>query len=110
GGFRETFLENFTVLEHNSVLRLFSHFLAALIGEADRFMPRPPEGWYRTRIRAALADLRYLQGFLADLGDDSATDIPGDGESLARVVRRKAVALGKIADAIERGLEEVVEE
>jgi hypothetical protein len=101
-GFRETFLADFTVPEHNAALRRLCNVLAALIGEAYPVMPKAVEGWYRTRVRAALADLRFLQGFLAEMADASVA--PSSEEALARLVRRKVLALGKIADGIERAL------
>ena len=103
-GFRETFLVDFTVPEHNAALRRLCDVLSALIGEAYRVMPKAPEGWFRTQIRAALADLRFLQGYLTDMADEDSWNIPAGDEALARLVRRKALALGKIADAIEGAL------
>jgi hypothetical protein len=103
-GFRETFLVDFTVPEHNAALRRLCYVLSALIGEAYRVMPKAPEGWYRTQIRAVLADLRFLQGYLTETADEGAWSIPAGDEALARLVRRKVKALGKIADAIEGAL------
>jgi hypothetical protein len=105
-GFRETFLVDFTVPEHNAALRRLCYVLSALIGEAYRVMPKSPEGWYRTQVRAALADLRFLQGYLAETAGEGAWNIPVGDEALARLVRRKTAALGKIADAIEGALAE----
>ena len=103
-GFRETFLADFTAPEHNAALRRLCYVLSALIGEAYRVMPKAPEGWYRTQIRAALADLRFLQGYLNETAEGGAWNIPAGDKTLARLVRRKIKALGKIADAIEGAL------
>ncbi len=101
-GFRETFLVDFTVPEHNAALRRLCDVLSALIGEAYPVMPKIAEGSYRTSIRAALADLRFLQGFLTEMADPSV--VPAVDDALARLLRRKVLALGKIADAIESAL------
>ena len=103
-GFRETFLADFTVPEHNAALRRLCSVLSALTGEAYQALPKAPEGWYRTQVRAALADLRFLQGYLTETADEGAWNIPDGDEALARLVRRKVKALGKIADAIEAAL------
>jgi hypothetical protein len=104
-GFRETFLVDFTVPEHNAVLRRLCDVLSALIGEAARVMPKSPEGWYRTQVRAALADLRFLQGYLTETAEAGVWNIPAGDEALVRLVRRQVKALGKIAAAIEGALD-----
>lgn len=49
-----------------------------------------------------MADLRFLQGFLAFVGDEQQnTDMPADEEDLCRTVVRNARSLGEIADVIE---------
>jgi len=104
-GFRETFLLNFTDPEHNAALRSLSRMLYHLILETAHLMPVPPEGWIRVHLRAAVADLRFLQGFLAFLGDERRNvTLPSDEDDLCRTVSRKAQALRRIADGIEAGL------
>lgn len=106
-GFRETFLLNFTEPGHNQALRTVACLLYNLILEAAHAMPGPAEGWVRAHVRAALADLRFLQGFLTFLGKEGrkSDSLPGDERELCRIVGQKARALGRIADAIEAGLE-----
>jgi hypothetical protein len=106
-GFRETFLLNFSDPRDNTALRTLGRVLYHLILEAAHVMPGPPEGWVRAHLRAAVADLRFLQGFLAFVGDERQnTDMPADEEDLCRTVARNARSLGKIADVIEARLGE----
>lgn len=100
-GFRETFLLNFTDPEHNRALRTVACLLYNLILEAAHAMPETEEGWVRAHVRAALADLRFLQGFLTFLGEERrAESLPEDDRVLCRAVGRKARALGRIAEEI----------
>jgi len=104
-GFRETFLLNFSDPRDNAALRALGRVLYHLILEAAHVMPGPPEGWVRTHLRAAVADLRFLQGFLSFVGEERQnTDLPADEEDLCRVVAGKARSLGRIADGIEARL------
>jgi len=101
-GFRETFLLNFSDPRDNAALRALGRVLYHLILEAAHVMPGPPEGWVRAHLRAAVADLRFLQGFLAFVGEErQGADLPAGEEELCRSVARKARSLGKIADVIE---------
>jgi hypothetical protein len=105
-GFRETFLLNFTDSTHNATLRSLSRMLYHLILETAHLMPVPEEGWLRLHLRAAVADLRFLQGFLAFLADERKdVALPEDEDDLCRDVSRKARAVGRIADGIEARLE-----
>jgi hypothetical protein len=45
--------------------------LYGLILEAPELQPLPPEGTVRTQIRAAVADLQFLQDFLASLEEEA---------------------------------------
>jgi hypothetical protein len=101
-GFRETFLLNFSDPRDNAALRTLGRVLYHLILEAAHVMPAPPEGWVRTHLRAAVADLRFLQGFLAFVGEEREhVDLPDGEGDLCRTVARNARSLGKIADVIE---------
>ena len=104
-GFRETFLLNFSDPGDNAALRSLGRVLYHLILEAAHVMPGPPDGWIRTHLRAAVADLRFLQGFLSFIGEErQSSDLPADDEDLCRTVARKARSLGRIADGIEARL------
>ncbi len=104
-GFRETFLLNFSDPRDNAVLRALGRTLYHLILEAAHVMPGPREGWVRAHLRAGVADLRFLQGFLAFIGEErESVDLPAGEEDLCRLVARNARALGRIADGIEARL------
>jgi hypothetical protein len=104
-GFRETFLLNFTDPEQNQALRTMACLLYNLILEAAHATPGPEEGWVRAHVRAALADLRFLQGFLAFLGEERrAEGLAEDERELCRAMGRKARTLGKIAEELAAGL------
>jgi hypothetical protein len=104
-GFRETFLLNFSDPRDNATLRALGRLLYHLILEAAHVMPAPPEGWVRTHLRAAVADLRFLQGFLAFVGEErDDAGMPEGEEDLCRAVARNARSLGRIADVIEARL------
>lgn len=104
-GFRETFLLNFSDPRDNETLRALGRTLYHLILEAAHVMPAPPEGWVRAHLRAAVADLRFLQGFLAFVGEEREHAGLEEGEEeLCRTVARNARSLGKIADTIEAGI------
>lgn len=103
-GFRETYLSDFTIAPHNEALRKFANMLQDLISEAAHVMPIPPAGRYRGQLQAAVADLRYLQGYLGNMGDETQWDVAEGDKHLARLARRKAASLGKIADEIEASL------
>jgi hypothetical protein len=101
-GFRETFLLHVTDPQENETCRAMARMLYHLVLEAASVMPAPPEGWVRTHVRAAVADLRFLQGFLTFLGEELRTPgCPPDEEDLCRTAARKARSLGRIADVIE---------
>jgi len=105
-GFRETFLLNFTDPESNAALRSLGRVLYHLILESAHVMPALPEGWVHGNLRAALADLRFVQGFLAFVGEERGSDgMTAEEEALCRTVSRKARALRKIADALAAELE-----
>ena len=107
--FRETFLRWFTEPTANAALRGFGALLHDLILEANRVQPEEPEGIYRHDLRAALADLRAIQGFLAFIGksqEDLDEDEAEDADSLrfCYLAEQLAPRVGRIADSIEGAL------
>ena len=103
-GYRETFLLYFPEPTANASLRRTADLYYQLVLESPLVMPDPPEGWVRTQIRAALADLRFLQGFLASLGEEAETSLTAHEEHLCRFVGKRAEVIGKTADEIEAQL------
>jgi hypothetical protein len=104
-GFRETFLTHLNNPVHNVACRAFASWLYELVLEVPAATREPSERWVPVRIRGALGDLRFLEGFLASLGEEprSATLTPAN-EALCRLMARKARAVGKIAAEIETAL------
>jgi hypothetical protein len=100
--FRETFLLVFTEPEHNAALRVVGNLLFEMALEFRRYWPDQPEGSLRSELRAAVADLRFIQGHLASLGDEEVTSpaTPVE-EHHARVAARLALTVREVADALE---------
>ncbi len=100
-GFRETFLLNFSDPESNAAMRSLGRVLYHLVLESAHVMPVLPGGWLRGNLLAALADLRFVEGFLAFVGEERGSEgLTAGEEELCRSVRRKARALRRIADAL----------
>jgi hypothetical protein len=64
-GFRETFLRHVTDAEEDRTLRHLARMLHEATLELAHFAPPSGESATREELRAAAADLRHLQGFLA---------------------------------------------
>jgi len=104
-GFRETTLSLFTEPQHNQALRVLGDLLYTLAAESSRCWPREPEGSLRHQCRAAVADLRHLQGYLSMLGRESeASVLSGHDEFLSGVCQRLAPEVQTIADTLEKEL------
>jgi len=68
-------------------------------------MPEHPEGSARAQVRAVVADLRFLQGFLDGLAEEAeGTSMEPFEEHLFRFAGKRAAVLGKAADEIEAQL------
>jgi hypothetical protein len=91
----------------NSTLRAIGRALFDLLLNTHRW-PEWPEGVTATELRAALADLRHVQGYLAGVGREreEAPSLGRIENSLAHLAARQAEALGKLGDDIELGLTE----
>jgi hypothetical protein len=104
-GFRETFLAFFDTPEHRQVLRHLAHLLHESALELAR--PAVPGGESATshELRAAAADLRHLQGFLATVarGQEEHALSPADTE-LASLAGRQAQAVAGVAAELEQAL------
>ncbi len=102
--FRETFLLYFTDVHANAATRAFGKLLHELILEFWRFWPDHPEGIFRASLRAAIADLRHVQGSLLEwTGPDATLQTPHE-EYLARLVGEVARELGALGDRLEAEL------
>jgi hypothetical protein len=102
--FRETTLRLFTKPEDRAALVHLGAMLHDLALETAPYGP-DPESATHGEMRAAAADLRHLEGYLATVrrsADESAL-VPAD-EALARFAGEQAAAVGMLAELIEREL------
>jgi hypothetical protein len=103
--FRETFLMYFTPPGYAAALRTVGEMLHTMILESYDPWPGWPESSTRTELRAALADLRHLQGFLQSVGREHAvSSLTRPDDRLSRFAARQAAEVAKIAHRIEAEL------
>lgn len=106
-GFRETLLLQVTEPKANRALRGFGAALFNMAVECASSWPHRPEVETRAELRAALADLRHLEGFLTALGQEHiVSSLEDEDATLSRFAARQAIAVGRIADRIEEELGE----
>jgi hypothetical protein len=104
--FRETFLMYFTPPGYAAALRTVGEMLHTMILENYRPWPGWPESSTRTEMRAALADLRHLQGFLASVGrEKDLSSLDPEDAYLSNTAARLARQIKYAADGIERELD-----
>ena len=103
--FRESFLMYISEPAFNVSLRTAGeHFFRMLLEHYDRW-PAWPESSTRTEMRAAVADLRHLQGFLASIGTERRlSSLDAEDVKLSRHASKVARLLKQVADVIERKL------
>lgn len=103
--FRETFLMYFTESPTNAALRIFGRLLHELVLEYYHHWPSWPEGVTTTELRAAVADLRHLEGYLGAVGrEHEEAALTGPETALSRLAARQAGELARIADELEQAL------
>jgi hypothetical protein len=103
--FRETFLMYFTPPGYATALRTVGEMLHTMILESYDPWPGWPESSTRTEMRAALADLRHLQGFLASVGrEKELSSLDPEDAYLSNTAARLARQIKHAADGIEREL------
>lgn len=103
--FREAFLMYLSDEPLNSVLRIIGRALFDLILNSHRW-PDWPEGVTATELRAAVGDLRHLQGHLAGVGrEQEEAPLTGPETALSRLAARQARELARVADEIETALD-----
>jgi hypothetical protein len=99
--FRETFMVFVTDPAANAALRGFGKLLFDGILAVWGDWPDHPEGMFRASLRAAIADLRHVQGALLEWTGESFTyDTPHE-EFLASVGTEVAHSLGELVDRLE---------
>jgi hypothetical protein len=104
--FRETFLMYFTPPGYAAALRTVGEMLHTMILESYDPWPGWPESSTKTEMRAALADLRHLQGFLASVGrEKDLSSLDPEDAYLSNTAARLARQIKHAADGIERELD-----
>jgi hypothetical protein len=103
--FRETFLLYFTDPGANATLRNFGRLLHELVLEFWGMWPPHPEGIFEAELRAAVADLRHIEGSLmAWTGPATSLEDSRDAR-LARLGAEIAGALGALTSRLEGALD-----
>jgi hypothetical protein len=103
--FRETFLLYITDPAYNAALRIFGRLLHELVLEYYRHWPNWLEGVTATELRAAVADLRHLEGYLGAVGrEHEEASLTEPEMALSRLAARHSGELTRIADEIEQAL------
>jgi len=100
-GFRETTLAAFTDPRANDVLRGLGDLLYTQALEYARHWPREPGGAFFHQVRAVLADLRHLEGWLDHLDKQRAeASLSADEETVSVLCGTLAPRLRAIGDAV----------
>jgi hypothetical protein len=106
--FRETFLMYFTPPHYAAALRTVGDMLHTMILENYTPWPGWPESSTRTEMRAAVADLRHMQGFLASVGRErELSSLDPEDAYLSTLAAKLARQLRHVTDGIERELDSV---
>jgi hypothetical protein len=104
-GFRETLLMHFTGRNDAAALRHVGALLYDLALGASHQWPDWPESPTRTELRAALADLRHLRGFLHAVGrEHEVSSLAPPDIVLSQLAAEKARELARIVEELERRL------
>jgi hypothetical protein len=98
---RETFLVYVSDPEANAILRGFGELLYNLTLEFWGHWPDQPEGLLRASLRAAVADLRHVQGFLLEQTSPGTAHSSPHEAHLAKLGGEISVEVGKLADRLE---------
>jgi hypothetical protein len=99
--FRETFLLFVTDPGANATLRELGRLLRAFTLDFCGLWPSHPEGVFRAQLRAAIADLRHVEGAF---GEWIAFSESPEETRLAAAVARATESLHEVADGLERAL------
>ncbi len=106
--FRETFMMYITPPNCGEALRTAAEMFFSLMLENYGDWPGWPESATRVELRAAAADLRHLEGFLATVGTEhEKSSLSLEDAWLSKMAAKLAPRLGGIAAKIEMKLSEV---
>src|SRR5688500_604643 len=91
-GFRETFLYHFTIPRHRAIPRRLGRMLYEWAFELKRLWPDPPgRSLTEADVRAAVAELRYMEGFLRKVAEGRELfALDAADERLSRLAGREA--------------------
>jgi hypothetical protein len=103
---KETFLARLTDPEQSRAFRIVGQAIEEHLSEFARHLPREPEAFPVTDLRAAAADLRALQGYLADRGraQFEAADLAAGQLDLCRLAGETALGLTPWRESLEAAL------
>jgi hypothetical protein len=103
--FRETFLMYITPPGYAAAIRKAGEMLYSLLLDTPAEWPGWPESSTRMEMRAAVADLRHLQGFLASVGRErEVSSLDSEDAYLSNIAAKLARQIGHATDGIEREL------
>jgi hypothetical protein len=103
--FRETFLMYITPPGYAAAIRKAGEMLYSLLLDTPAEWPGWPESSTRMEMRAAVADLRHLQGFLASVGRErEVSSLDPEDAYLSNIAAKLARQIGHATDGIEREL------
>jgi predicted ArsR family transcriptional regulator len=104
-GFRETFLYHVTEPDDAAALRRLARILYESTLELARYAPPGGESATREELRAAVADLRHTQGFLAAVArSQEESELSLADAELAALAARQAQIVAGAAAALEQAL------
>jgi hypothetical protein len=103
--FRETFLMYITPPGYAAAIRKAGEMLYSLLLDTPAEWPGWTESSTRTEMRAAMADLRHLQGFLASVGRErEVSSLDPEDAYLSNIAAKLSRQIGHATDGIEREL------
>jgi len=99
--FREIFLVMFTDARANAAMRAFGHLQYEMVIETWGQWPDHREGIFPAELRAAVADLRHVQGALSSWCGPAFSNSDEYEIRLAEVGKSIALAIGELTDRLE---------
>jgi len=102
--FREIFLVMFPDARANDAMRRFGHLLYEMVIETWGQWPDHPAGIFPTELRAAVADMRHMQGALSSWCGPGFSNTSEYEIRLAGVGAHVAQGIAKLADRLEAEL------
>ncbi len=103
--FRESALLYLSEPRFNAAVRVAGEMFYTMLLETYDEWPEWPESSTRMELRAAVADMRHLQGFLASIGlERKASSLEPADHKLAKHAAELARSLNRLANGIERKL------